>query len=110
MPKFKLGWPPVRRETAEDVERDIALAEAGRTEYRRVLGPQRGMVHLYGSDEPTRSMRSKLQEDLEGAFTDEEKLKVVEHWVRKRMVGGRKRHVAEAEVLRMLQDLQEGVD
>ena len=109
MVRWQKGWPPIRRETYEDVERDIELAETGRQAYRRVVAPSKDVVRLFGSEERGRSMKAKFREDLDDAFTDEERMKVVEHWIQRSMHGGRTRPVAEREVLRMLEELQEGV-
>lgn len=109
MPRWQMKWPPIRRETYEDVERDIELAEAGRQAYRRQVTPSKDIVRPYGSEETGRSMRAQFRKDLDDAFTEEERMKVGQHWIMKLMHGGRTRRVAEREVLRMLEELQEGV-
>lgn len=109
MVRWQRGWPPVRRETYEDVERDIELAETGRQAFREQVKPSKDIVRLYGSEESGRSARARFRKDLDDAFTDEERMKVVEHWIKSLMHGGRTRRVAEREVLRMLEELQEGV-
>lgn len=97
-----------RGERLADVERDIELAEASRGAYKRLLrSAGSGPVRLYSSDDRARSLRAKLREDLDEAFTEDEKMEVVEHYIQKLMHGGRRRHVAESMVMRMLEELQE---
>ncbi len=103
-------WP-FRRETVEDVERDIVLAERSRDAFRSLLKSNRPeLVRLVGDDDAARSSQlSEFREDLDDAFTDDEKLKVVQHWINKFMKRGFKHHVAESKVMRLLHELQEGV-
>ena len=102
MPKW-----PFKRESLADVERDTELAEVGRGAYRRILAGSKGPVKLFGSEERARSLKARLRDDLDEAFTEEERMTVIEHYIQRLMHGGRKRHVAESSILRALQELQE---
>lgn len=105
--KLQAKWPPVRRETALDVQRDIALANQERAGLQDLLANRKDTIVLYGSEDSARSMKAQLRRDLDEAFTDDDRAKVVEHWIQKLMRGGRTRAVAERAVLKMLKELVE---
>jgi hypothetical protein len=103
-----MGWLSERIQSR--LERDTDVAKYGKAQWREQRDSGDKLVRLLGVDEDTknlRSFRARLARDLSEAFTDEEKLKVVEHYVQIAMHGGRERHVAERYVVKALKDIQE---
>lgn len=98
----------LRRETPEDIERDIRLARAG-TEMMKQLAPikRASDAFLSSAKYRSRSLKDRFAEDLDRAWTNEERMEVVEHWIQKLMHAGDRRHVAERRVLRMLEEMEQ---
>ena len=94
----------MRRETLEEIERDIELAKTSAEEYRR-LAREKGKgsyIRLMGSEFLQKSMKAQFFEDFRDAYTDEEKAQVIEHCIRRLMAGGKARRIAEPMVFKWL--------
>jgi len=98
---------PFKGETAEDIERDIRLAKAEIGMLKQHAPVRSGLEYLSSPKYRGRSQKDRLAEDLERAWTSEEKMQVIEHWIQKFMHGGDRRHVAEKRVMRMLREIEQ---
>ncbi len=104
-----MRWP-FKREKPEDIEWRGKLAEAESVMLRQYGSSSSVEGLLSPRKYAAKSLRGQFKEDLEEAWTPEEREEVVRHWINKRMKAGNKFHVAFAEVMRWLEEIQRGLE
>lgn len=90
--KWKVGWPPVRTETAEEIDAETA-------QYKSYFKPSTFSRFSSASDSGKWSraatLKKRLKEDLEESWGDEEAMqRVMEHHIQVLMHGGKDRAIA----------------
>jgi len=97
---------PFTRPSPKKLEEELQLSRVG-LESLKAYVPAGRPSYAYASSVKHRaqSRKDQLAEDLEDAYTDEEKAQVVQHWIYKLMQQGNKQRIAERVVMRMLDQL-----
>ena len=102
---------PFRRKTLEEIERETELARYGAAAWRRTAKSvpiiERGFLETYEGKSKSGGLRDRLMEDLGDAWSDEEKAKVIEHYIRSLMSRGWRRQAAERRIIRLLTETEE---
>lgn len=107
-----MGLPrPFRRKTIEEIERETELSRYGAAAWRRTAKSVplvgRESLRAYEERPKGRSLRDRLMEDLSDAWSDEEKAKVIEHYIKSVMSHGYRRQAAERRIIRLLTEAEE---
>ncbi len=101
----------LRRKTIEEIEKETELARFGAAAWRRTARAaapvRKGFLEDYEERAKGKGLRAKLMEDLEAAWTDEEKAAVIEHHIRSLMSRGWRRQAAERRIIRLLTEAEE---
>ncbi len=120
--KFQAKWPPIRRETPEDIKEDISYYEKRAAAFRAIptSGLKKTGARTYHSEEELfagerktgHTLKDEFRSDMSHAFSEEEQLIVFEKYVQKIMhgktgYGGQPRERAEGIVLRLWQEMME---
>lgn len=106
--KFQKGWPPIRRDTVEEMKAEAAA-------WRAIPGvsmKKTGSLRTTTTSSDSNSLKGRFRADMQQAFSEEERYQIFEEYVRKVQhgktgYGGQPRERAEGIVLRMWQELQE---
>ncbi len=103
---------PIRPDTIDEMRGDIDSLERRAEGYAGILSPDRHKVkkEKFASTSEARTMKGKLKEEMEKAFSDEEKINVINHFINVYTNRGWKRPAAERRVARMLRDIGYNVE